>query len=147
MSADIIHSGHINVINEGAKLGDVIIGVLTDEAVATYKRLPLLDYDTRASILGSIKGVVRTVKQETLSYADNIRALHPDYVVHGDDWASGVQSNIRREVIELLKEYGGELVEIPYKKTLNYEKLPPFAVSLICNVTSFGTGIIINAIR
>ena len=111
MSADIIHSGHINVINEGAKLGDVIIGVLTDEAVATYKRLPLLDYDTRASILGSIKGVVRTVKQETLSYADNIRALRPDYVVHGDDWASGVQSNIRREVIELLSEYGGKLVE------------------------------------
>ena len=123
MSADIIHSGHINVINEGAKLGDVIIGVLTDEAVATYKRLPLLDYDTRASILGSIKGVVRTVKQETLSYADNIRALRPDYVVHGDDWASGVQSNIRREVIELLSEYGGKLVEIPYTKGVSTSQL------------------------
>ncbi len=114
VSADIIHNGHINVINEGAKLGDVIIGVLTDEAIATYKRLPLLDYDTRVNILSHIKGVVRTVRQDTLSYAANIKALKPDYVVHGDDWKSGVQSNVRREVIELLREYGGELVEIPY---------------------------------
>ena len=123
MSADIIHSGHLNIIREGAKLGDVIIGVLTDEAVATYKRLPLLDYDTRASLLGSIKGVVRTVPQETLSYADNIRALRPDYVVHGDDWAIGVQSNVRREVIDLLKEYGGQLVEIPYTKGVSTAQL------------------------
>ena len=123
MSADIIHSGHLNIINEGAKLGDVIIGVLTDEAVATYKRLPLLDFDTRSAILGSIKGVTRTVKQETLSYADNIRALRPDYVVHGDDWASGVQSNIRREVIELLAEYGGKLVEIPYTQGVSTSQL------------------------
>ena len=123
ISADIIHSGHINVIQEGAKLGDVIIGVLTDEAIATYKRLPLLDFDTRSRILGSIKGVVRTVKQDTLSYADNIRALRPDYVVHGDDWASGVQSNIRREVIALLGEYGGQLVEVPYTKGLRVSEI------------------------
>lgn len=114
MSADIIHNGHINVINEGAKLGDVIIGVLTDEAIAAYKRLPLLDYDTRVNIFSNIKGVVRVVKQETLSYAKNIKELKPDYVVHGDDWTTGVQSNVRLEVIELLREYGGELVEIPY---------------------------------
>lgn len=114
MSADIIHNGHINIINEGAKLGDVIIGVLTDEAIAAYKRLPLLDYNTRVTILSNIKGVVKTVKQETLSYAKNITELKPDYVVHGDDWQSGVQSNVRREVIELLEEYGGKLVEIPY---------------------------------
>ena len=123
ISADIIHSGHINVIQEGAKLGDVTIGVLTDEAIASYKRLPLLDYNTRTRILGSIKGVVRTVKQETLSYADNIRELRPDYVVHGDDWASGVQSNIRREVIALLSEYGGQLVEVPYTKGLSVSEL------------------------
>ncbi len=114
MSADIIHNGHINVINEGAKLGDVIIGVLTDEAIAAYKRLPLLDYDTRVTIFNNIKGVTKVVKQETLSYAKNIKELKPDYVVHGDDWKSGIQSNIRREVIELLGEYGGQLVEIPY---------------------------------
>ena len=123
MSADIIHSGHINVIQEGAKLGDVIIGVLTDEAIASYKRLPLLDFDTRTRILGSIKGVVKTVKQDTLSYAKNIRELRPDYVVHGDDWASGVQSNIRREVIALLGEYGGQLVEVPYTKGLHVSEI------------------------
>lgn len=116
MSADIIHSGHINVIKEGAKLGDVIIGVLTDEAIAAYKRLPLLDYETRVNIFSSIKGVVRVVKQETLSYAQNIKDLKPDYVIHGDDWKSGIQSNIRREVIELLSEYGGQLVEVPYTR-------------------------------
>lgn len=123
ISADIIHNGHINVINEGAKLGDVVIGVLTDEAIATYKRLPLLDYDTRVNILSHIKGVVGTMKQDTLSYAKNIRDLKPDYVVHGDDWASGVQANIRREVIELLAEYGGELVEIPYTSGVSTEAL------------------------
>ena len=123
MSADIIHRGHINIINEGAKLGDVIIGVLTDEAVATYKRLPLLDYDTRAALLSSLKGVVSTVRQDTLSYADNIRRLRPDYVVHGDDWANGVQSNIRHEVIELLNEYGGKLVEVPYTTGVSTSQL------------------------
>ena len=123
ISADIIHNGHINVINEGAKLGDVVIGVLTDEAIATYKRLPLLDYDTRVNILSHIKGVVSTMKQDTLSYAKNIRELKPDYVVHGDDWTSGVQSNIRREVIALLAEYGGKLVEIPYTSGVSTEAL------------------------
>ncbi|MBQ9903081.1 MAG: phosphoenolpyruvate mutase [Clostridia bacterium] len=123
MSADIIHSGHINIINEGAKLGDVIIGVLTDEAVATYKRLPLLDYEARTSILGSFKGVIATVKQDSLSYADNIRRLRPDYVVHGDDWVNGIQSNIRHEVIELLNEYGGKLVEVPYTKEVSTYQL------------------------
>ncbi len=114
MSADIVHNGHINIISKGAELGDVIIGVLTDEAIASYKRLPLFDYDTRANIFGSIKGVVKVVKQSSLSYKDNIEELKPDYVVHGDDWKTGIQANIRREVIELLSRYGGELVEFPY---------------------------------
>ncbi len=123
MSADIIHSGHLNIIHEGAKLGDVIVGVLTDEAIATYKRLPLLDFETRTSVIGSLKGVTATVPQETLSYADNIRRLRPDYVVHGDDWATGVQSNVRREVIDLLAEYGGRLVEIPYTSGVSTDQL------------------------
>jgi len=123
MSADIIHAGHINIINEGAKLGDVIVGVLTDEAIATYKRLPLLDYETRASVIGSLKGVSAVVPQETLSYAENIRRLRPDYVVHGDDWATGVQSNVRREVIDLLAEYGGQLIEVPYTKGVSTDQL------------------------
>lgn len=113
-SADIIHGGHLHIIEEGAKLGEVIVGVLSDEAVATYKRLPMLDYDTRARVFANLKGVSRVVRQETLSYAENLRSLKPDYVVHGDDWKSGVQLNVRQEVIDILNEYGGQLVEVPY---------------------------------
>lgn len=113
-SADVIHSGHLNIIEEGAKLGDVTVGVLADEAIAAYKRLPMLDYETRAKLFANLKGVVNVVKQDTLSYAENLRALKPDYVVHGDDWKSGVQSSIRQEVIDILAEYGGQLVEVPY---------------------------------
>lgn len=114
VSADIVHSGHINIIEQGAKLGDVIIGILTDDVIATYKRMPILDYEIREKIFGSIKHVSRVVKQDTLSYAKNLRELKPDYVVHGDDWKTGIQSNIRAEVLEILAEYGGKLVEFPY---------------------------------
>lgn len=113
-SADVIHGGHLNIIEEGAKLGDVIVGILSDEAIATYKRLPMLDFETRAKVFENLKGVVRVVKQDTLSYAANLRELKPDYVVHGDDWKSGVQSSVRQEVLDVLAEYGGELVEVPY---------------------------------
>ncbi len=116
MSADVIHSGHINVIEEGAKLGEVTVGLLTDEAIATYKRLPILDYETRKKIFENIKNVKNVVKQDTLDYTDNLKALKPDYVVHGDDWKQGVQTLVREKVIETLKEWGGELVEVPYTK-------------------------------
>ena len=114
MSADIIHKGHINIIEEGAKLGEVTIGLLTDEAIATYKRLPVLDYETRERIFLSMRQVSRVVRQETLSYLDNLRLLKPNYVVHGDDWQTGVQAVVRAEVLRTLDEYGGELIEVPY---------------------------------
>lgn len=119
MSADVIHSGHINVIEEGAKYGDVIIGLLTDEAIATYKRLPILDYETRKKIFENIKNVSKVVKQSTLDYTENLRDLKPDYVVHGDDWKEGVQTLIREKVIEVLKEWNGELIEVPYTKGIS----------------------------
>lgn len=119
MSADIIHSGHINIINEGAKLGEVYIGLLTDEAIASYKRLPVLDYESRKKIFENIKGVKEVVPQKTLDYTDNLMALKPDYVVHGDDWRSGVQRNVRQKVIDTLKIWGGELIEIPYTKDVS----------------------------
>ena len=119
MSADVIHSGHINVIEEGAKYGDVIIGLLTDEAIATYKRLPILDYETREKIFKNIKNVSKVVKQSTLDYTENLRNLKPNYVVHGDDWKEGVQALIREKVIEVLKEWGGELIEVPYTKGIS----------------------------
>ncbi len=114
MSADFLHDGHINIIETGAKYGDVIIGLLTDEAIASYKRVPLLNYETRKRIFENIKQVKEVVKQETLEYTDNLRKIKPDYVIHGDDWKKGIQSNVRLHVIEVLSEWGGELIEIPY---------------------------------
>lgn len=116
MSADIIHNGHINIIKEASKYGDVIIGLLTDEAIATYKRLPLLDYKTRKQVFENIKGVTGVVKQETLDYTPNLEKIRPDYVIHGDDWRTGIQSVVRENVIKKLKEWNGKLIEIPYTK-------------------------------
>lgn len=119
MSADFIHNGHMNIIEEGAKYGDVIIGLLTDEAIATYKRLPLLDYESRKRIFENIKNVTCVVKQDTLDYTDNLKSIRPDYVLHGDDWKTGIQSAIRQKVIDTLNEIGGQLIEVPYTKDVN----------------------------
>ncbi|HHX66463.1 MAG TPA: phosphoenolpyruvate mutase [Gallicola sp.] len=116
MSADVVHNGHINIINEASKYGDVIIGLLTDETIATYKRVPLLDFETRKQIFENIKGVTKVVKQDTLDYTKNLKKLKPDYVIHGDDWRTGIQSKVRDTVIKVLEEIGGELIEVPYTK-------------------------------
>lgn len=123
MSADIIHPGHINILKEAAKLGEVIVGLLTDEAIASYKRLPFLTFEQRKEVIGNIKWVSRVIKQETLDYTDCLRLEKPDFVVHGDDWKSGVQSQTRTKVIKVLAEWGGELVEIPYTKGISSTKL------------------------
>lgn len=115
MVGDMLHAGHINIIATAAALGEVIVGVLTDAAVVSYKRLPFLSYEERAGVISAINGVARTVPQTTLSYAQNLRALRPDFVVHGDDWVHGSsQSHARTEVVEVLAEWGGQLVEVPY---------------------------------
>lgn len=114
MSSDVLHKGHLRVINAAAELGEVTIGLLTDQSIATYKRLPILDWESRKAVLENLSSVATVVPQETLSYAENLRALKPDYVVHGDDWRSGIQSMVREEVIQVLSEYGGQLVEVPY---------------------------------
>ena len=119
MSTDVLHDGHINIIEQGAKLGDVTIGLLTDKAIATYKRPPFLDYDSRKRIFENIKGVTRVVEQDTLDYTNNIRQYRPDIVLHGDDWKYGIQALVRERVIEALAEYGGELVEVPYTQGKN----------------------------
>lgn len=116
MATDLIHNGHINIIEEGAKYGEVIIGLLTDEAIATYKRLPILDYESRKKVFENIKNVSKVVKQTTLDYTENLRSIKPDYVIHGDDWKEGIQSLVREKVIEVLKEWGGQLIEVPYTK-------------------------------
>jgi len=114
MSADLIHPGHINIIREASKLGEVTVGVLTDKAIASYKRLPFMTYEQREEIVKNIKGVSKVVKQETLDYRDNLNSIKPDIVVHGDDWKEGIQIKTRQQVIDTLSQWGGELVEIPY---------------------------------
>ena len=122
-SADILHSGHIALIRKAAKLGKLTVGVLSDEAVASYKRFPLLPFAERKALFASIRGVERVVEQKTLSYADILRELKPAYVVHGDDWREGFQKPIRDEVTSVLAEYGGRLVEYPYAMDKKYEEL------------------------
>ena len=114
ISSDILHKGQLNIIDVGAKLGDVTIGLLTDESIATYKRLPVIDWESRKALVEHLAEVKSVVAQHSLSYADNLRVLKPDYVIHGDDWRSGTQSMVRDEVVKILAEYGGELVEVPY---------------------------------
>ena len=123
ISVDLIHHGHINIITEAAKYGDVTIGLLTDKAIASYKRLPYLDFEKRKIIIENIKGVSHVIPQEELSYVSNLNKLKPDYVVHGDDWKIGIHKKIREQVIECLKKWGGKLIEIPYTKDISSTKL------------------------
>jgi phosphoenolpyruvate phosphomutase len=123
MAADVVHPGHLNIINEARKLGRVVVGLLTDEAIGSYKRLPLLTYEQRKVIVENIKGVNEVVPQETLDYVPNLRKVKPDYVVHGDDWKEGVQKETRQRVIGVLKEWGGQLVEPKYTKGISSTQL------------------------
>ena len=114
MSADLVHPGHLNIIQKGVELGNVVVGLLTDEAIASYKRVPFMSFEQRRQVVEAIKGVSRVVPQTTLDYVPNLQALKPDYVVHGDDWKEGVQAQTRQRVIEALAAWGGQLVEVAY---------------------------------
>ncbi|MDB4151163.1 phosphoenolpyruvate mutase [Pseudomonadales bacterium] len=119
IAADLLHEGHLNIIKTGASYGDVMVGVLTDEAVASYKRLPYMPFESRKIIVESIKGVKCVVSQESKDYEKNIRKYKPDYVIHGDDWQTGVLSEIRLNVIATLSEWGGQLIEVPYTEGIS----------------------------
>ena len=110
MSADIIHPGHLNILSEARKLGEVTVGLLTDKAIASYKRLPALSFEQRKVIVENIKGVSNVLAQDTLDYIPNLIKLKPDYVVHGDDWKTGIQRETRQRVIDTLSQWGGKLV-------------------------------------
>ncbi|WP_296811646.1 phosphoenolpyruvate mutase [uncultured Methanobrevibacter sp.] len=123
ISADILHHGHINLIKKASEYGKLIVGVLTDEAVATYKRFPVIEFEERKFIIENISGVSEVVPQNTLDYTDNLKKYKPDYVFHGDDWKEGVQSKIRCDVIETLKEWDGQLIEIPFTEDVSVDKI------------------------
>lgn len=122
-STDIIHGGHIAIIKKAQKLGRLIVGVLSDEAVASYKRLPLVPAVERKRLFENIAGVYKVVDQRTLSYKENLETLKPAIVVHGDDWCTGFQKPIRDEVVSILSSYGGKLVEFPYSSDDKYKDI------------------------
>lgn len=123
MSADLIHPGHLNVLKTASKYGEVIVGLLTDSAIASYKRMPHMEFDMRKQVIENIKGVARVVEQSTLDYVPNLRKFKPNFVVHGDDWRDGVQRQTRQRVIDVLTEWGGELIEVPYTKEISSSQL------------------------
>ena len=123
MIGDIIHPGLINIINEGAKYGDVMIGLFTDKAIATHRRLPYLNYEQRKNVIENLKGVACVVPQDEWSYVENLKRYKPDYIIHGDDWLKGSDRFIRDEVFKVMKALGGEVIEIPYTRGVSDSSL------------------------
>lgn len=130
MCADLIHHGHIKIIIAARKLGEVIVGLLTDEAVASYKRVPLLNYKQRKKIVENIVGVKEVIPQRTLDYVENLKKVKPDFVVHGDDWRTGVQRETRQRIIRVLREWGGKLVEPKYTRGISSTELIDYTLQI-----------------
>jgi len=114
-----LHKGHIHILKNASKLGEVTVGLLTDSAISTYKKFPLLDYKQREVVLKNIKYVKKVVKQDSLDYRKNLLCFKPDFVVHGDDWKDGIQKKTRQQVINTLKKWSGKLIEVPYSKNIS----------------------------
>lgn len=129
MSADLLHPGHLNIINEGRKLldsiggGELIIGLLTDKAIASYKRLPYMNWEQRKVVVENVKGVSQVVAQETLDYVPNLLKIKPDYVLHGDDWKTGVQAKTRQRIVDIMAQWGGKVIDIPYTDGISSTQL------------------------
>lgn len=127
MSADLLHPGHLNIITKAREYagdeGEVVVGLLTDRAIASYKRLPYMSFEQRKVVVENVKGVSRVIAQETLDYVPNLRREKPDYVLHGDDWKTGVQASTRQRIVEVMAEWGGQVVDIPYTQGISSTKL------------------------
>ena len=132
LAVDILHSGHLNIINRAKKYGKVVIGLLSDNAVAEYKNIPSLEYEERYKIVKNLKNVHKIIKQDTWDYSKVLNSLKPDYFVHGDDWKKGIQKKTRQKVIRLLKKNKGKLIEMPYTKNISSSSIKS---DLINNLT------------
>ena len=120
---DVIHDGHLNIINEAKKYGRVVLGALSDKALIRYNKFPTVSLEERIRLYESLDGVDSVVVQNSMMYSDVIEQLKPDYVVHGDNWSKGPEAAIRKNVIKLLSQYGGELIEVPYTYNDNVRKI------------------------
>lgn len=114
MAVDILYPGHINILKIAAKYGEVMVGLFTDEAIASYKRIPYMSYEQRKIVVENIKGVSQVVPQTSRDYEENLRRYRPDYMVHGTDWREGPLADVRQKAISILAEWGGEIVEPEY---------------------------------
>ena len=123
LAVDILHSGHLNILNRARRYGDVVIGLLSDRAISEYKNIPLLNYQERYKIVSSLKNIKDIEKQDTWDYSKIIKLLKPDYFIHGDDWKKGIQKKMRRKVIKTLKRWNGKLVEVPYSYKAQSSKI------------------------
>tara|TARA_B100001248_G_scaffold233181_1_gene194548 strand:- start:7475 stop:8776 length:1302 start_codon:yes stop_codon:yes gene_type:complete len=121
--ADLLHAGHINVLTQAAKYGEVIVGLLTPSAIQELNDTAYLKYQQRLEVIKNLKMVNDVIPQEDASYRKNLINLKPDFVVHGDDWVDSSQSKYRQEVIDLLKDWGGELIEVKYSKEISDKNL------------------------
>lgn len=131
LAVDILHTGHLNIIKKAKKYGKVVIGLLSDNAIAQYKALPSLGYNERLNIVKNLKNVSQIIKQDTWDYAEVLNKLKPDYFIHGDDWKAGVQKKTRRKVIELLKKNNGKLIEIPYTKNISSSSIKSNLINIL----------------
>ena len=136
MAADIINSGHLNIINQAKKYGNIVVGLFTDSAIAEYKSLPLINYQQRLEIIQSVKGINKIVKQDTWDFTKNLKKLKPDFLIHGDDWKESIQKNMRKKVIKTLKIWNGKLIEVPYSKKTSTSKIHEKIKSLYFNTES-----------
>ena len=130
ITGDIIHPGIINIIQKASTYGRVIVGLLTDSAIAPHKRLPYLTYDQRKNVIENIKGVSEVIPQKEWSYLPNLKKLRPNYIIHGDDWKTNYLQKIRAEVFTFMNEIGGEVIEIPYTQGIDADKLLENAKSI-----------------
>ena len=119
LAADILHDGHINILKTANSYGDVTVGLLTDEAIASYKNIPYLDFKKRKIIIQNLKYVKKVIPQKTLDYVKNLNLIKPNFVVHGDDWKNGIQKKTRQRVIATLKKWSGKLIEPKYTKNIS----------------------------
>ena len=119
LAADILHEGHINILKKASKLGEVVVGLMTDSAISKYKKIPFLNYKQREIVIKNLHMVKKVIPQTTMDYRENLRLIKPNFVVHGDDWKKGILKKNREQVISELKKWSGKLIEYPYTKNIS----------------------------
>ena len=123
MCADVLHRGHVNLLKNAAQYGRVVVGLLSDRAVASFKRVPFMTYQDRLAVVQDLIYVDEVVQQDATTPAPYIAQMRPEVFVHGDDWCNGRETFVRDSVIAALESYGGKLIEVPYTKGVSSTSL------------------------